>query len=205
MKNPKKYVNALVILALVLLSPLLLLAAIIFLPYGLYQNFKEKKKYLSSPYYQKFGVRFRPWFPNHAACRFYNDAVAAGYDPLLVRQDSNGMEYLLLENTVYVFQLNLEDFQAVYYSDEYGEWRVLADGDAGSLAEAWEKCVAEIEPEHSCKTPRLLLERWMVWPRGSEDSGYEKTDAGEEDLALELLPSFVTLVDTYLDILGGTK
>ena len=205
MKNPKKHVNALIILAMILLSPLLLLAAIFFLPYGLYQNRKEKKKYLASPYYQKFGVKFRPKLLDHAAYRFYNDAVAAGYDPPLARQDSNGMEYLLLENTIYVLQLDLEDFQAVYYSDEGGEWRVLADGDAGSLAEAWEKSVGRIEAEFSGKEVRLLLEREMIWPRDSEDTGYEEKNTGKKDLALERLPPFVTLVDTYLDILGGTK
>ncbi|MBR6119429.1 MAG: hypothetical protein IKQ04_03815 [Oscillospiraceae bacterium] len=104
-----------------------------------------------------------------------------------------------------MFQLQTEDFQAIYYSDEYGEWRVLADGDCGSLTEAWEKTVEGIEPELSGKTPRLLLESWMIWPRDSGDSGYEETDAGEEDLALELLPPFVTLVEQYLDILGGTE
>lgn len=205
MTPPKKHVNAFILLAMVLLSPLLLLAAIFFLPYMLVQNYKEKQKYLASPYYQKFGLRFHPRLLQHPAYRFYNDAVDAGYEPLLVRQDSNGMEYLLLENTVYVLELNMEVFQAIYYSDEHGEWCVLADGDAGPLAEAWEKCVAKIEPEISDKTPRLLLERSMIWPRGSEDQGYEENGAGEKGLALELLPSFVKLVDNYFDILGGTK
>ena len=205
MKNPKKHVNALIILAMILLSPLLLLAAIFFLPYGLYQNLKEKKKYLASPYYQKFGVKFRPKLLDHAAYRFYNDAVAAGYDPPLARQDSNGMEYLLLENTIYVLQLDLEDFQAVYYSDEGGEWRVLADGDAGSLAEAWEKCVSGIEAELSGKELRLLLEREKIWPRDSEELEFEEAKASGKDLALELLPSYVTVVEHDLDILGGTK
>lgn len=205
MKNPKKHVNALIVLAMVLLSPVLLLAAIVFLPCALVQNHREKQKYLASPYYQKFGPRFRPRLLQHPAYRFYNDAVEAGYEPMLVRQESNGMEYLLLENTVYVLELNMEVFQAIYYSDEHGEWRVLADGDAGPLAEAWEKCVAALEPEPSDKTPRLLLERSVVWPRGSEDEGYEEKDAGEKDLALELLPPYVKLVDSYLDILGGTK
>ena len=115
------------------------------------------------------------------------------------------MEYLLLENVAYVFELYIEDFQAIYYSDEHGEWRVLADGDYGPLTEAWEKSVERIEPELSGKIPRLLLERWMIWPRDSGDSGYVETEAREGDLALELLPSFVKLVDNYLDILGETK
>ena len=205
MKNPKKHINALFLLAMVLLSPLLLLATIFYIPYGLHQNRKAKKQYLASPYYQKFGLRFRPWLPDQPGCRFYNDAVAAGYDPLLVHQASNGADYLLLENSVYVFQLQTEDVQAIYYSDEHGEWRVLADGDCGSLTEEWKKTVEGIETAYSGKTPRLLLERWMIWPRDSGDSGYEETDAGEEDLALELLPPFVTLVEQYLDILGGTE
>ena len=205
MKKLKKHVNALILLAMVLLSPLLLLAAVFFLPYALVQNYKEKQKYLESPYFHKFGLRFHPRLLQQPAYRFYNDAVDAGYDPLLVHQASNGADYLLLENSVYVFQLQTEDVQAIYYSDEHGEWRVLADGDCGSLTEAWEKTVEGIEPELSGKTPRLLLERWMIWPRDSGDSGYEETDAGEEDLALELLPPFVTLVEQYLDILGGTE
>ena len=45
----------------------------------------------------------------------------------------------------------------------------------------------------------------MIWPRDSGDSGYVETEAREGDLALELLPSFVKLVDNYLDILGETK
>lgn len=205
MKNLKKHVNALILLAMVLLSPLLLLAAIFFLPYMLVQNYKDKQKYLASPNFHKFGLRFHLRLLQQPAYRFYNDAVDAGYDPLLVRQAANGVEYLLLENVAYVFELYIEDFQAIYYSDEHGEWRVLADGDAGPLTEAWEKSVERIEPELSGKIPRLLLERWMIWPRDSGDSGYVETEAREGDLALELLPSFVKLVDNYLDILGETK
>ena len=205
MKNLKKHVNALILLALVLLSPLLLLAAVFFLPYALAQNYKEKQKYLASPYFHKFGLRFHPRLLQQPAYRFYNDAVDAGYDPQFVRQAANGVEYLLLENVAYVFELCIEDFEAIYYSDEHGEWRVLADGDAGPLAEAWENCVAKIGPEISDKTPRLLLARWMICPRDSGDSGYVETEAREEDLALELLPPFVKVVENYLDILGGTK
>lgn len=205
MKKLKKHVNALILLAMVLLSPLLLLAAVFFLPYALVQNYKEKQKYLESPYFHKFGLRFHPRLLQQPAYRFYNDAVDAGYDPLLVRQAANGVDYLLLENVAYVFELYIEDFQAIYYSDEHGEWRVLADGDYGPLTEAWEKSAERIEPELSGKIPRLLLERWMIWPRDSGDSGYVETEAREGDLALELLPSFVKLVDNYLDILGETK
>ena len=205
MKNLKKHVNALILLAMVLLSPLLLLAAVFFLPYILVQNYKDKQKYLASPYFHKFGLRFHLRLLQQPSYRFYNDAVDAGYDPQFVRQAANGVEYLLLENVAYVFELCIEDFDAIYYSDEHGEWRVLADGDAGPLTAVWEKSVERIEPELSGKIPRLLLERWMIWPRDSGDWGYVETEAREEDLALELLPPFVKVVENYLVILGGTK
>lgn len=204
MKNPKKHVNALIILAMILLSPLLLLAAFFFLPYGLYQNLKEKKKYLESPYYQKFRVPYRPGLPDQAACRFYNEAVSAGFDPAFAHQ-ADGLDYLILADTVYVLQLRVKDFQALCYSDELGEWRVLAAGDAGPLSEAWEKCVSGIEAELSGKELRLLLEREKIWPRDSEELEFEEAKASGKDLALELLPSYVTVVEHDLDILGGTK
>ena len=114
------------------------------------------------------------------------------------------MEYLIVENTVYVFQIS-SDFDAVFYSDELQEWRVLEDGDVGSLSEAWEKYVGRIEANLSGKELRLPLERELIWPRNSGETYYEESDADDEDLALELLPSYVTVVDNYLDILGGSK
>lgn len=204
MKKTKKQVNILIGLAIILLSPLIIPAMILFIPYGLYQNHKEKKKYRASPYYQRFGVRYRAWRPNQPAYRFYNDAVAAGFEPNLIHQASDDMEYLIMENTVYVFQRTSE-FDAVFYSDERREWRVLEDGDAGSLTEAWEKCVGRIETDLSGKELRMLLERWLIWPRNSGEAEYEDSEDNNEDLALELLPSYVTVVENYLDILGGTK
>ena len=204
MKNTEKHVNVLIVLTMILLSPLIVPVVLLLIPYGLYHNLKEKKRYLASPYYQKFHVPYRPGLPDQAACRFYNEAIDAGFEPAIERQ-SDGLEYLILPDTIYVFQLLVKDFQAVCYSDELGEWRVLAAGDAGALSEEWEKCVGRIETDISGKEVRLLLEREMIWPRDSEEMEYEDAKASGTDLALELLPPFVTLVDTYLDILGGTK
>lgn len=157
MNELKWYHKVLIALVIVACFPLIIVAIIAAAIYIPIQSAKEKKKYKVSPYYAELGQPFKTGISASPAYRFYNAAKRRELSVQYVRQESNGLEYFIHEETVYV----LPDFESLFFDEEATQWQVDLDGDWTPFDEVYTTLLAQLE-NVSDRPVRLLVERTMI-------------------------------------------
>lgn len=138
---------------------------------------KARRKYKASPYYADFGQKFQPFLLNSPQYRFYNAAKRRQLPIDYHRQESNGLEYFIFQNTLFLFP----DFDQLDYSEEKAEWQVDDDGNWSSLEKVWQEQLDKLENQDGYPV-KLLVERSML---------------PHFDLSRWLIPSCIFLTGSY--------
>ena len=119
-QEDKWYKKAQIGLIIVVFSPLLLIALII---YGFAAWFKSpalKKEYKKSRYYSDVKRKYNLSVTSSPEYRFYNSAVKRELPIEYHKQDSNGLEYFIYDGTLFFFP----DFYEMEYDKGKREWTV---------------------------------------------------------------------------------
>lgn len=142
----------------VVLSPLLLVAAVtagVLILVGLPMRVKE---YKLSPYYQHFGHRFSFRLLNSPGYRFFNGAKIQQIPITTIERKNASFVGFALRDTVYVFP----DFDGVDLDETGTAWQVNVHGKWRSLEEAYAALVESVMPEAAGHPVKLLVEREML-------------------------------------------
>lgn len=177
------YMKLLYALIIIVFSPLLLLFIIIGLIYSLFEWIKTpyyKKQYHASPYFKNFAFpynRYTLYMPSYIT---YNTAREKGLDLELIHDEEDNPDYIIFKERLYLFP----DFDQISYDQD--KWIVDYDGDWDiTLEEDIKKKKSTIKGVHVNLPYYLLLPNEMIGP----------------DNPIDLLPSYIKLVDDYTSIL----
>ena len=153
MNKTKWYQRLFITLTVIIFSPLILIGIIIAGIYILLQMPKMKKEYKNSRYYADLQHKFMMGIPYSPEYRFYNSAMHRGLPIKYVKQESNGFEYFIHNETIYLFP----DFEQIDLSDEGNVWQVYYD-DWNPFDECYANLLDKLEnaPNYPVK---LLVER----------------------------------------------
>ena len=156
MSKLKWYQVLLITLAGIIFFPLIIALIIIAELYTLFQMPNNKKEYKNSRYYADFRQKFRTSILYSPEYRFYNSAMRRNLSLKYVKQESNGFEYFIRNETIYIFP----DFEQIDLDEDEKGWRVNYDGDWKPFDECYANLLAELEsvPNYPVK---LLVERKM--------------------------------------------
>ena len=156
MNKLKWYQKLLIALAVIIFSPLIAAALVIAGIFALIQIPKNKKEYKSSRYYADLKQRFMTDILYSPEYRFYNSAMRRNLQIKYVKQESNGFEYFIYNETVYLFP----DFEQIDLNEEGNVWQADYDGVWKPFDECYAALLAELEsaPIYPVK---LLVERKM--------------------------------------------
>lgn len=157
MNKLKWYEKLLIGFIVVIFSPLILVFLIYAGIYALFQTPKNKKVYKESPYYLDFKQKFMTSLLYSPEYRFYNSAIHRNLPIKYIKQDSNGFEYFIFDDTIYLFP----DFEQIDYDTEKGEWKVDRDGDWSSLDEAHDNLLSKLDEKPRLPI-KILVERQML-------------------------------------------
>lgn len=155
--NRTKWIRKLVIaLAVIVFSPLIAAGMAAAGAAALLRRQRFKREYVKSRYYRDLGQRSAPWMQDSPEYRFYNAAMRRGLPVQYVRQESNGLEYFIYCETIYLFP----DFDQIGFDEDKGDWQADYDGEWTPFAECYAGLLDKLEtaPEHPVK---LLVERSM--------------------------------------------
>lgn len=156
MSKLKWYQKLLIGLSVIVFSPLILAFIIIAGVYTLFQIPKEKKKYKRSRYYLDFKQKYMIGILYSPEYRFYNSAVRRNLSIQYIKQESNGFEYFIFNDTLFLFP----DFDQIDYDAEKEEWQADFDGDWKDFDESYNNLLAKLYNEMNLPV-RLLVEREM--------------------------------------------
>ena len=119
---------------------------------------KMKREYKSSRYYADFGRKFTADILYSPEYRFYNGAVSRNLPIKYIRQETNGFEYFIYDDTLYLFP----DFDGIDYIEDKSEWMVDYDGDADFFDKRFDSMLSKLENRFSYPI-RVLAERRMFY------------------------------------------
>ena len=146
----------LIALAVVILSPLIIVGVTIAGIYTLFQTPKDKKEYKKSRYYADFKQKFTMDILNSPEYRFYNSAVRRNLQLKYIKQESNGFEYFIYNETIYLFP----DFEQIDFDENKKYWQVDCDGDWKPFDECYDKLLDKLD-KTAIYPVKLLVERKM--------------------------------------------
>ena len=129
MNKQKWYMKLLIVLLIIIFSPLIIMIIIWIAIGGIGTAFrmsKLKREYKNSRYYADFGRKFTVDILYSPEYRFYNGAVSRNLPIKYIRQETNGFEYFIYDDTLYLFP----DFDGIDYIEDKSEWMVDYDGDS---------------------------------------------------------------------------
>ena len=124
MNKLKWYQKLFIALTVIIFSPLILVGIIIAGIYTLRQMPKNKKEYKSSRYYADFQQKFMTSILYSPEYRFYNSAIRRNLPLKYVKQESNGFEYFIYNEAIYLFP----DFEQIDLDEDGKGWQVDYDG-----------------------------------------------------------------------------
>lgn len=153
----KWYHRVLRCICAVLLSPLLLLGFCTAAVVDWLEMPKNKKAYTSSAYYKAFRLPYKRHLLYSPEYRFYNAIAGKGQPIGYTRQASNGLEYFVLENVLYLFP----DFDQILFHEEKHIWEADNDGDLMPFEEAYRSLVSKLDKGIDAACIKLLVERGM--------------------------------------------
>ncbi len=157
MNKLKWYQKLLIVLTVIIFSPLIVAGIIIAgMYYTLFKMPKNKKVYKNSRYYEDFKQKFTMSILYSPEYRFYNSAMRRNLQLKYVKQESNGFEYFIYNETIYLFP----DFDQIDLNEEGNVWQANYDGDWKPFDERYANLLAKLEnvPNYPVK---LLVERKM--------------------------------------------
>lgn len=153
----KWHIKILIALLVVIFSPIIVAFLIIAAITYLFQLPKNIKEYKNSQYYKEFGLPFmisRLYSPEY---RFFNNFKKRDLQANYIRQASNGLEYFIYNDTLFLFP----DFDQIDFNEEKSEWQVDYDGDWKNFEQAYKDIVAKVDQNALILPVRLLVERKM--------------------------------------------
>lgn len=131
----------------IVFSPLIILGIIIAGIYILFQMPKNKKEYKNSRYYADFQQKFMTGILYSPEYRFYNSAMRRGLSIKYVKQESNGFEYFIYNETIYLFP----DFEQIDLDEGEKGWQVDYDGNWKPFDESYANLLTNLEFQNSQK------------------------------------------------------
>ncbi|GEM_PF-6314443 len=153
----------------------------------------RRKRYEQSLYCQELGVPYRRGILGEDGFRFYQQAREEGLDFEFVPQEGCNWDYVVYRGQVFLFGLATDVLYGIYYDDSRAQWMANVDGEEFPLAEQWEKNKKELGVAEDARPVLMAVEREMVLPRQNE------AETETSDCAMDLLPPFVRVGETYLD------
>lgn len=158
MDKPKWYRKFLIVLLIVIFSPLIIVGIVIGGIYTAFRMSKIKREYKSSRYYADFGRKFTADVLYSPEYRFYNGAVSRNLPIKYIRQETNGFEYFIYNDTLYLFP----DFDGIDYIEDKSEWMVDYDGDSDFFDRRLDSMLSKLENRFDYPI-RMLAERRMFY------------------------------------------
>lgn len=158
MDKPKWYRKFLIVLLIVIFSPLIIVGIVIGGICTAFRMPKMKREYKSSHYYADFGRKFTADILYSPEYRFYNGAVSRNLPIKYIRQETNGFEYFIYDDTLYLFP----DFDGIDYNEDKAEWMVDYDGDSDFFDRRFDSMLSKLENRFSYPI-RVLVERRMFY------------------------------------------
>lgn len=158
MDKPKWYRKFLIVLLIVIFSPLIIVWIAIGGIYTAFRMPKLKREYKSSHYYADFKRKFTVDILYSPEYRFYNGAVSRNLPIKYIRQETNGFEYFIYDDTLYLFP----DFDGIDYDEDKAGWMVGYDGDADFFDKRFDSMLSKLENRFSYPI-RVLVERRMFY------------------------------------------
>ena len=144
--------------------------------YSLFDRLKEpkrKKEYYSSAYYKDFSEPYSRSIIYQDSYLFYNETKDSKAKFTFVHQKTNGTNYIVYGGTVYLFQLDSDVFEGIFYNDQDKEWKANIDGEWVSLDEAWKDYITHIENTNESTKP-IPIRMMATVPTGIPPSTREK-------------------------------
>ena len=158
MDKPKWYRKFLIVLLIVIFSPLIIVGIVIGGIYTAFRMPKMKREYKNSRYYADFGRKFTADILYSPEYRFYNGAVSRNLPIKYIRQETNGFEYFIYDDTLYLFP----DFDGIDYIEDKSEWMVDYDGDSDFFDRRLDSMLSKLENRFDYPI-RVLAERRMFY------------------------------------------
>lgn len=158
MDKPKWYRKFLIVLLIVIFSPLIIVGIVIGWIYTAFRMPKMKREYKNSRYYADFGRKFTADILYSPEYRFYNGAVSRNLPIKYIRQETNGFEYFIYDDTLYLFP----DFDGIDYIEDKSEWMVDYDGDSDFFDRRLDSMLSKLENRFDYPI-RVLVERRMFY------------------------------------------
>lgn len=161
MNKQKWYMKLLIVLLIIIFSPLIIMIIIWIAIGGIGTAFrmsKLKREYKNSRYYADFGRKFTVDILYSPECRFYNGAVSRNLPIKYIRQETNGFEYFIYDDTLYLFP----DFDGIDYIEDKSEWMVDYDGDSDFFDRRLDSMLLKLENRFDYPI-RVLAERRMFY------------------------------------------
>lgn len=159
MNKLKWYQKLLIALTIIIFSPLIIAGVIIAGICTWIQMSKDKKEYKNSRYYADFKQKFTTSILYSPEYRFYNSAVRRNLQLKYVKQESNGFEYFIYNETIYLFP----DFEQIDFDENKKYWQVDCDSDWKPFDECYDNLLDKLDKlERTTIHPiKLLVERKM--------------------------------------------
>lgn len=161
MNKQKWYMKLLIVLLIIIFSPLIIMIIIWIAIGGIGTAFrmsKLKREYKNSRYYADFGRKFTADVLYSPEYRFYNGAVSRNLPIKYIRQETNGFEYFIYDDTLYLFP----DFDGIDYIEDKSEWMVDYDGDSDFFDRRLDSMLSKLENRFDYPI-RVLAERRMFY------------------------------------------
>lgn len=158
MDKPKWYRKFLIVLLIVIFSPLIIVGIVIGGIYTAFRMPKMKREYKNSRYYADFGRKFTADILYSPEYRFYNGAVLRNLPIKYIRQETNGFEYFIYDDTLYLFP----DFDGIDYIEDKSEWMVDYGGDSDFFDRRLDSMLSKLENRFDYPI-RVLAERRMFY------------------------------------------
>lgn len=173
----KWYHKILIAVTVILLSPLLLVALLVWGIHYLLELPNNKRIYYRSRYYQDLQLPFAISELHSPEFIFYNSAMERNLPVQYVRQD-NALEYFTYNGTLYLFP----GFDQIVYEDEKTSWQADFDGDWLPLDQTFQDMRASLRDYPEDMPIRLLVTRKMI--ALNDLAGYE-------------LPEYLSVIGRY--------
>lgn len=174
----KWYHRLLIGICIIIFSPVILIGFIISSIVYLFELPQNRKAYKSSQYYKDFGLPFEMFRLYSPEYRFYNSYKMRNLKLDYIRQESNGIEYFIYDDMIFVFP----DFDQIDFNEERSVWEVDYDGDWQFFEKAYQKLLSKINIESDDRLIKVIVERKM----------FPRTDLSGVDI-----PECIFLTDTY--------
>ncbi len=156
MNKLKWYQKLLIALTAIIFLPFIIVGIIIAGICTLVQMPQDKKEYKNSRYYADLKQKFTTSILNSPQYRFYDSAVRRNLQLKYVKQESNGFEYFIYNETIYLFP----DFGQIDFDENKKYWQVDHDGDWEPFDECYDNLLDKLELTTTYPV-KLLVERKM--------------------------------------------